>query len=420
VTTTRSSTDVEQSAARGTRAARPGLVIVFSAGRATLFPLPLAGGELVIGREAPDARLDDARASRLHARVSFENGAWTFTDLSSRNGTFVDGRRIEEHRTRSPRVLRIGDTLLTPSDDVYAHDAERLRHADRPVVGAHLAHAWSLIEQAARTSRTLHIVGETGTGKELAARHYHASSPRSGPFVAVNCAAIPPHLAERVLFGARRGAYTGANEAAAGLIAEAEGGTLFLDEIGELDLAVQAKLLRAVESGEILALGATRAQHVDVRFCSATHLDLDRAVSEGRFRADLRYRLATPCVRLPPLRERTDEIAWHVQRELGAIGSELAAHVTLVEACLVRDWPGNVRQLAAELREASTRALARDSQHLRASDLPQALAAPIDARTDDDRIERALAEHGGNVSGAARALGLHRNQLRRWLRAREE
>jgi transcriptional regulator with GAF, ATPase, and Fis domain len=206
------------------------------------------------------------------------------------------------------------------------------------------------VERAAAGSEHLRITGESGTGKERLARAYHAAGPQAqGPFVAVNCAAIPESLAERLLFGATRGTYTGADADAAGYIAAADGGTLFLDEVGELAPQVQAKLLRVLESHEVLALGASRPRRVRTRFCFATLASLR---DPTRFRPDLYFRIAQSTIEVPPLRERVEEIPWLVCWQLARLGNDVSPHPRFIERCLLRPWPGNVRELLAAVRRA--------------------------------------------------------------------
>jgi transcriptional regulator with PAS, ATPase and Fis domain len=421
--------------------AEAGLVKVFAGGVACCEPIPLAGDTLVLGRgEECSLRLDDGKSSRRHAEVARADGRWIVRDLGSRNGTFVDGRRIDAPALPDDgAVLTLGGTVF-----VLARDLERLRghrvevHDDGVVVGPRLRPVWQAIRRLATDSDILHITGETGSGKEVAARLFHASARRATrPFIAVNCATIPPLLAERLLFGARKGAYSGADADADGYLVAADGGTIFLDEVAELSLEVQAKLLRAIESREVVALGAAKPRKVDVAIVSATHVDLRARVSERRFREDLYFRVARPAVALPPLRERREEIPWIVETTLQRLSPPLSAHLSLVVEALVRPWPGNLRELVTELR-AAARASDRDqgldqgrieARHLaeraglpfapaptpatggEAAALRSAAAPAVDRAT----IVAALARAGGNVSGAARVLGVHRTQLRRWL-----
>jgi DNA-binding NtrC family response regulator len=433
--------DTTEQTGEGERLAEPagppvaGIVLIFSGGRPLCAAVPLDGGALEIGRGGVAGMpLDDARTSRRHARIGFDGARWSVTDLGSRNGTLVDGEMVRGERvSESTRVVRMGDSLLLLVRDVRPYQSAGVSvHGDGTVMGPALFDAWQVIARAARFGPTLHVSGESGTGKELAARAFHAFGAHAGgPFVAVNCAAIPTGVAERLLFGARKGAYSDSTVDADGYVQAADSGTLFLDELAELEATVQAKLLRVLESGEVLALGATRARPVDIRICSATHRDLRAQVSAGRLREDLFFRIGRPAVEVPPLRRRLEEIPWLITRAL----EKQAAHASLVEACLLRHWPGNVRELVTEVRAAVQEAMAVgavqvDARHL-SSSAGQAFAPPpasSDAATSNDDagetvvrpparevIEAALRQAHGNVSAAARALGLHRNQLRRWL-----
>ncbi len=420
---------------------RTGVMVIFSGARPACRAIPLEGGALEIGRgPVGQVALDDGRLSRKHGRLSRTAEGWTIEDLGSRNGTWLDGVPVTAPVTvAAPRVVRMGDTLLLPVADITPFAGHRPSVEDGPVAGPTLLRAWQSIARLARAVEALHITGESGAGKELAARTFHDAGPRSaGPFVAVNCAAIPEGVAERLLFGARKGAYSGAVADAEGYVQAAHGGTLFLDEVSELDLSVQAKLLRVLETHKVMALGATRAQDVDVRIVSATHRDLRAQVAAGKMREDLYFRIGRPCVALPPLRQRGDEVPWLVDRAVRKALPDASAHVTLVEACLLREWPGNVRELFAELQGAAQEAQAEGRTVVEARHLPEtagrafrASQAPVEVTSDGApptaaraaRVSRpppepseiiaALQEQQGNISRAARALGLHRTQLRR-------
>jgi len=275
------------------------------------------------------------------------------------------------------------------------------------------------------------IQGESGTGKELVARALHRGGPRArAGFVAVNCAAFPEHLLEKELFGARRGAFTGATDDADGVFALAHGGTLLLDEVGDMPLAMQAKLLRVLETGEVRPLGAPRGRRVDVRVLAATHRDLRARVAEGLFRADLFYRLAVVVVRVPPLRERAEDVPLLAARFLAERGDDPPRRLSegARELLRRRAWPGNVR----ELKNALERACAFGGRVLTVSDFgflageleppgpapdPRAPVLPLDevARRE---VRRALARSGGNVRAAARLLGVHPSTLYRRLKRR--
>jgi DNA-binding NtrC family response regulator len=278
---------------------------------------------------------------------------------------------------------------------------------------------------------TVLVGGETGTGKELLARALHTGGPRAGgPFVAVNCAAIPAQLLESELFGHERGAFTDAHRAKAGLFEEADGGTLFLDEIGHLPLALQGKLLRALDERRVRRVGATQSRAVDARIIAATHVELAAAVRRGEFREDLFYRLNVVHLVLPPLRERGEDVillagtfATALARRYGLPEPRLTPEV---RAALQRHtWPGNVR----ELRHALERALllsapgTLDAQELTpAASAPAATAAsaalpfPAPLSTITQAAAQAMLDlHAGNKSAAARQLGISRSRLQRLL-----
>ncbi len=275
---------------------------------------------------------------------------------------------------------------------------------------------------------TVLVQGETGTGKELLARALHDGSPRAGgPFVAVNCAAIPNELMESELFGHERGAFTDAHAAKPGLFEEAHRGTLFLDEIGNLSLHLQGKLLRALDDRRIRRVGSTQSREVDARIVAATHVDLAGAVQDGRFREDLYYRLNVVTLTLPPLRDRGDDI----ELLAGHFAERLAGRYGLATPTLSQDartalrqhaWPGNVR----ELRHAVERALLLsdpgtfDPQHLAPVTAPPSRngAIPFPATLDEIQVaaaRAAVAQHDGNKTAAARQLGISRARLQRFL-----
>jgi DNA-binding NtrC family response regulator len=298
-----------------------------------------------------------------------------------------------------------------------------------------------LVGRAAPTDASVLITGESGTGKEVVARALHQGSRRaSGPFVALNCSALPGELVERELFGNVRGAFTGADRDREGLFEAADGGTLFLDEIGDLAPNAQAKLLRALEAREITRLGDTRPTPIDVRVIAATHRPLPEMAAQGQFRQDLLFRLQVLTVLLPPLRERREDVmplaahflAEMTQRHGRAVrGFAEAAR----RALIAHAWPGNAR----ELRNAVERAVVlADGEAIELGDLPAELAgsaaplSPADAALADLPLAEArqqavdawetrfigavLERHAGNVSAAARTLGMHRQSLQKKLR----
>jgi DNA-binding NtrC family response regulator len=303
------------------------------------------------------------------------------------------------------------------------------------LVGAspEMLNVFKAVARTARSEATVLVLGESGTGKEMVARVLHAQSERSrGPFIAINCAAIPENLLESELFGHEKGAFTGAIGRRIGRFERANGGTLFLDEIGDMSIALQSKILRALQEREIERVGGAGSVAIDVRIVAATNRDLLECVQEGSFREDLYYRLAVVSLRLPPLRSRG--------RDLDALVEHFGSHYArehrrpvraisedALELLRTHPWPGNVRQL----RNAVERAvLMADSEVLLPEHFPADVREPRDepssltdvqaplctlAEMERRMIERALRETGRNYSAAAERLGIHRNTLRRKL-----
>jgi transcriptional regulator with PAS, ATPase and Fis domain len=292
------------------------------------------------------------------------------------------------------------------------------RHVDVPVGSSA---AWRDVirraTQVAATEATTCLQGESGTGKEVIARFIHQRSPRRrGPFIAINCAALPEQLLESELFGFERGAFTGAQQSKPGQIELAAGGILFLDEVTEMTPAAQAKFLRVLQEREFLRLGGTRPVRVNVRVIAATNRNLDDAIAEGKFRSDLYYRLNVFDIRIPPLRERRDDIlplAAGFLRELAGAQTELTSEA--MEALRRHEWPGNVR----ELRNVLERALIMcdgpviDAEHLA---LRATTAVPLSSISDlrileQNAVERAMRDSNGNKVMAAKQLGITRTML---------
>jgi DNA-binding NtrC family response regulator len=291
----------------------------------------------------------------------------------------------------------------------------------------------NLVTRISTSDAFVLITGESGTGKELIARAIHYNSPRaSSPFVAVNLAAVPHQLIESELFGHKRGAFTGAHAERAGLFSEADGGTLFLDEIGELAPELQAKLLRVLQEGEIRPLGAEKVEHVDVRVVAATNRDLEEMMSQGEFREDLYYRLNVIDVRLPPLRNRADDILpiaehWlRHHRDKNPNGRKISLSPAVQRLLLAYRWPGNVRELQNTIERGI--ALCQDDL-IREQDLPgqlhetrdvEYLASAVTRKLSLGELERdfillVLDDEGGNKTRAAQRLGLDRKTLYRKL-----
>lgn len=369
-------------------------------------------------------RIDDAVVSRKHATLRWDGGdTLLLTDHGSHNGTYVDGERISGSVViRSGAEITLGRArvvvVVRPARDTRTSDTFP---SDLVAFDPAMVRAVEIADRAAATTSTVLITGETGAGKELIARRIHAKGARAArPFVAINCSAIPRELAEATLFGCVKGAFTGAHVGRAGTFEAAAGGTLFLDEVGELDLTVQAKLLRALETRSVVRVGATDPISVDVRFVAATNRDLASLVRTGRFREDLWYRLDVLRVDIPPLRERPGDLIPLAQRflEAAARGRSLRFAPDAQARLRGHSWPGNVR----ELRNAVERAAALASDDIiRAADLDSvpaeprgALASALTRRVEDverDSIVAALEASGGNQSEAARRLGISRRKL---------
>ena len=395
-------------------------VVLLLAHREGLEAVSLTAGQpVVVGREAPaDVRIADTTLSRAHARFTLDEAGdgLAVTDLGSMNGTWVDGQRVEQARIRGGQALKLGGVLgrvqvLRGAPEVPVH---RTEGATGDIVAGPRMRA--LLELAARVARTrvpVVLSGETGTGKEVVARFIHENGPRrAGPMVSVNCGAVPAELVESTLFGHERGAFTGAHRPQKGVFEAADGGTLFLDEIGEMAPATQVALLRVLETGRFSRVGAVEERSCDVRLIAATHRDLAAMAAEGRFRADLYYRLATMTLELPPLRERPEDVEALARRFLrdAAAESELPV-IDLGEDALrvlrAYAFPGNVR----ELRNVMARAVVvAEGDTVTARDLPARVreAAPEVAaeqtETETETETEEEREESEEASGPARGL----------------
>jgi two-component system, NtrC family, response regulator GlrR len=381
--------------------------------------------------------VEDPAVSRIHAELELtQEGLWV-RDLGSRNGTFIEGIQVGLARVPDGGSVRVGSTLLTARRSKEAHPVE-LWPEDRfgPLRGRSTAmrEVFARLAKMAKSDATVLVRGETGTGKELVALAIHEASARSkGPFVVVDCAALPDNLIESELFGHARGAFTGADAAHAGAIEAADHGTVFLDEIAEIPLSLQPKLLRVLESRTIRRLGETQQRKVDLRFISATHRDLRRMVNEGTFREDLYFRLAVLPLMVPPLRDRREDIPL-LMASFAPASTELEPAV--LDEATRRPWRGNVRELRNFVERVvalgSDEALdthmdGRTGQHAGANKSLEGLWAALDLPIREtravwmDEMERAyvtrlLEQHGGNVTRAAEAAGIARTHLHRLVR----
>jgi DNA-binding NtrC family response regulator len=387
-----------------------------------------SSGKTVIGtHDSADLVLTDPTVSRFHAAIFLLPGRPRVRDLESKNGTIVDGTPVVEAHLRDGAILQLCDTKLR-----FEVGLDRTEVAISPkaqyggLVGASPAMrlVFAELDRAARSDATVLLEGETGTGKGAAAEAVHVASARAaGPFMVVDCGAIPPTLIESELFGNERGAFTGATASRAGAFEAASGGTLFLDEIGELGLDVQPKLLRALEERSVKRVGSNRYVPVDVRIIAATNRNLRAAVNKGSFRADLYYRLAVLVIRMPPLRERLEDLSLLIEALLDGFDEAPAEQRARLRSedfqreLLLHPWPGNVR----ELRNYLERCLVLETQAPLVVDSAQGvfdLKRPwriVKAALERHYLEQVLRANGGNISAAARAAGLPRFQLYRLL-----
>jgi transcriptional regulator with GAF, ATPase, and Fis domain len=445
--------------------AEPGLTTVFVGRRAEKRRLkrarlvvvegPDRGRELVIDRERVtigrsvicDLVLADPSVSGTHSELIVTEKGNVVRDLDSTNGTFVSEVRVREAFVVPGSVLRIGQTLLRFDAHEGLVEIELSRNErfhDLSGSSVRMREIFAVLEKVAPSDLTVLVRGETGTGKELVARAVHRGSPRARmPLVVQDCSAIPGNLIEDTLFGHERGAFTGAHDRHKGSFEQADGGTIFLDEIGELDMQLQPKLLRVLETREIKRVGGDRTVPVNVRVIAATNRDLRKMVNEGTFREDLYYRLSVVQVEMPALRERTEDIPVLVESMLEDIArrrfpNETKKFTLTAEAMarmLAYPWPGNVRELkntvdrAASLSDG-TELSVRDLTPLLQKTPPVALpGGAVDRFIENDvpfkeakqrvldafegaYLKVLLDKHAHNVSRSAKAAGLTRYHLR--------
>jgi transcriptional regulator with GAF, ATPase, and Fis domain len=435
--------------------------------------VPLSAPGTTIGRDTgSQLSIPDHLMSRRHCAVEAASGRFTLRDLGSANGTHVNGAPIRERVLEHGDRIRAGDSVLlflqsegigaatvggpdSLLDDLTKRiliDVDRLageEPVDMPSAMASeipagritfqapgmvgdtpaMRAVYECIRKVAGADCTVLISGETGTGKELAARAIHQNSARaSRPFVAINCAALTEPLLESELFGHEKGAFTGAVALKKGKLEIADGGTLFLDEVGDLAPALQAKVLRALQQHEFERVGGTRTIKVDVRVVAATNLDLEAAVASGRFRQDLWYRLNVVSLTMPALSARRGDIprlAAHFAAKYGR-GRAIELSREAVDVLTAYDWPGNVRELENAIERAVV--LGR-ADRIVVDDLPRAVigassiqadhAAPFHQNVIDTKrrlILDAIDRAGGNCTAAARLLGINPTYLHRLLK----
>jgi transcriptional regulator with PAS, ATPase and Fis domain len=413
------------------RARRPhGVALELDGGRRVVLPEERA---LYVGAGPNvDVVIEDPFVSTRHATLRVARQGVVVEDLGSKNGTWVDGVTVERAWARLGAIIRFGrvSVRVVAGQPALALVQEEL--PEGPVVGNSQSFREVLrtLERAARVRSPVLLRGETGTGKEMAARVVHrASERRNQPFVAINCGAIPEALAESELFGHVRGAFTGAHRDRQGAFLRADGGTLLLDEVAELPPLIQAKLLRVLETGRLLPVGGEQEQPVDVRIVAATHRDLEAMVAAGELREDLYHRLGVISVRLPPLRERPEDIPALLRHFAGRASVELGYPVEFTDAALAAavryGWPGNIRAL----RNAVLRAGALADGPIEPDDLvpatslspePSPVSHVLVPRGDYEFMHRALleriVEEQGSMRRAAAVLRIPRSTLGGWLR----
>jgi transcriptional regulator with GAF, ATPase, and Fis domain len=454
------------SLAAGGEGQTAGLIVLYAPYHSRLPPAYLLRGEtLVIGRdEKADICIPSRAVSRQHAQISKRGDRWVLTDLGGRNGTIVNGELVQEAVLARNDEIHIGDILLklveSGADQYLNHRIDdEPRAGDRIIGGFQIQRLAAAIGAIATSDLSVLILGESGTGKEVFAEELHVRSGRRGPFKAVNCAAIPATLIEAELFGYCRGAFSGADRDRPGLIRAAQGGTLFLDEIGDMPPEAQVKLLRVLQSKEVLPVGAVQPERVDVRVVCATHRDLQKLQQSESFRGDLFARLNEYSVTLPPLRERKEDL-FSLCRALAARHGRPEVVVTFpfMTGLIRYDFPFNIRELEALIKRwaAISRSPELNAEHLtdaikermksygqpRAprpaedaqgapearvvtappspSEGPSVAPAPkprLEGKTPSEPALRALlAEHRGNVAAVARLFGKDRVQVHRWMR----
>jgi two-component system, NtrC family, response regulator GlrR len=384
---------------------------------------------LIGGADGAHLRLTDPTVSRNHCVVRLTAKGPLLRDLGSTNGTRIDGIEVREGYVPAGATLELGHSQVRfePLDEsVQIPLAESERFGRLWGRSTAMRRLFALAGRVAASDVTVLIEGETGTGKDALCEAIHQASPRAGgAFVVVDCGAVPPNLFEAELFGHDKGAFTGADRARGGAFEEADGGTLFLDEIGELPMSLQPKLLRVLEAREVRRIGAASTRKVNVRVIAATNRDLREEVNRGAFRQDLYFRLEVMRLRVPPLRERPEDIpvlAEHFRRLAKPDANAPQISEEALASFVAHPWPGNVR----ELRNAVERLTVLQEMPFAVASDPAAVAGeqPVDIQIPFKDAKNALTESferrylgamleatGGNISEAARRAGIDRVYL---------
>lgn len=381
-----------------------------------------AGPKAIVGAlPGCEVHLIDSTVSRRHAELSALANGILVVDLDSKNGTRVGGVRVKEALLQDGDQLEIGALVLRVAKRrAEPSSAGTARFGGYLTANRKLAAELKKLERVAAGDSTVLIEGETGTGKEVLAHAIHDASPRSKkPFVVVDLGSVTPSLLESQLFGHKKGAFTGAIADQAGAFEAAEGGTVFLDELGELPLDLQPKLLRVLEAKTVRPLGSNQDRPIDVRVVAATHRDLERAVREQKFRADLFYRVAVVRVTVPPLRERLEDVPLLVDRFVAALGPHKKVSPQIYTLLAGYDWPGNARELrnvieraiaVSEGRVIDAQAIFPDGGDTGDTTFHEAKETVI-AAFEKRYVEALIHKHEGNISRAAKEAGLSRNAL---------
>ena len=394
--------------------------------------------ETIDGKRTLLIALPDRSVSSDHARLSRNGAVFALSDRGSKNGTVVDGVTTETVTLNDGSLIEVGEMVLvyrnpvmvTDGDPLDLHSSELSQEPEGFVtLVPRLTRSFDDIRKIARSTLSLLISGESGTGKEIVARGVHILSERSGAFVAVNCGALTDSLLQSQLFGYKKGAFSGADEDRSGLIEASSGGTLFLDEIAELSPRAQAALLRVLQEKEVLQVGATTPLSVDLRLVSATHRDLERWVAEEKFREDLYARISGLSIRLPPLRERREDLGVLVDSLLARDGGRARGITVRAARSMFRyHWPRNIRQLDNCLHGAGTLADGGviGSEHLSPElrtgpdgGMPPPQVGHSRSMSDEDRALRGqllslMQSHQGNVTRVADVMGKKRQQIQKW------
>ena len=417
---------------RGVRVVGVDLVVVEGPSRGAR--VELAGTARVGSAEGSTLKLDDRRVSRLHCEIVLGPKLTGVRDLGSTNGTFIDGVRIRDADVPAGAVVRVGESAFrieARENPLWIELSDRTELGELVGSSLEMRAVYAVLERSAKADATVLIQGETGTGKDVAAHAIHSESARkSGPFVPVDCGAMPENLIESELFGHLKGAFTGAISNRKGAFEEAHGGTLFLDEIGELPPAMQPKLLRAIETKTIRRVGSSTQTPVDVRIIAATNRSLARSVNTGQFREDLYYRLAVVEVTMPPLRTRRADIPLLAQRFYEKLTGSKDLPTEIVSNLTERAWPGNVRELRNFIEREVTLGRVRNTTGTLPAQtaLPSGLdsVVPLHLPLKDARlawtnafesvyVRAMLQKTGGNVTKAAELAGVSRRFLQRML-----